>query len=118
MTDYVLDSGTQAALYVAAQQMGFWSAGTPGSLITQGPVPGDPNPQASFFLNEKGVELDASGNALPGYWSRIRINGLDPFTSGVLTIPAGITIYPPVKYLADGVTVDTTYAQPPYAVIA
>jgi hypothetical protein len=112
LTDFVIDSTDAPTLQALAQSMGFWDAAN-ATFITQGPIPGDPNPQASYFLNVVGV-VDGQ----PGYWSRLRINGLNPFASGLLAVPAGVTIYPPVKFLADGVTPDPDYAQPAIGEIA
>ncbi len=112
MTDFVIDSTDALTLQALAQAMGFWDA-TNESFITQGPVPGDPNPQASYFLNVVGAVVGQSG-----YWSRLRINGLNPFASGLLAVPTGVTIYPPVKFLADDVTPDPTYTQPAIGEIA
>ena len=112
MTDFVIDSTDAPTLQALAQGMGFWDA-TNGSFITQGSVPGDPNPQASYFLNVVGA---VAGQ--PGYWSRLRINGLNPFASGLLAVPTGVTIYLPVKFLVDGVTPDPDYTQPAIGEIA
>lgn len=116
MTDFVINSTDAPTLQALAEAMGFWNAaanGGAGAFITQGPVPGDPNPQASYFLNVVGA-VDGQ----TGYWARLRINGLNPFASGLLAIPANVTIYPPVKFLADGVTPDPTYTQPAIGEIA
>ena len=101
-----------ATLQALAEAMGFWDV-TNAAFITQGPVPGDPNPQASYFLNVVGAI-----EGQPGYWTRLRINGLNPFASGLLAVPPNVTIYPPVKFLADGVTPDPTYTQPAIGEIA
>ena len=112
MTDFVIDSTDAATLQALAQSMGFWDA-TNAAFITQGSIPGDPNPMASYFLNVVGT---VAGQ--PGYWSRLRINGLNPFASGLLTVPVGLTVYPPEKFLADGVTLDPNYTQPAIGDIA
>jgi hypothetical protein len=112
MTDFVIDSTDAPTLQALAQSMGFWDA-TNSAFITQGPVPGDPNPQASYFLNVVGA-VDGQ----PGFWARLRINGLNPFASGLLTVPVGLTVYPPEKFLADGVTLDPNYTQPAIGDIA
>jgi hypothetical protein len=39
--------------------------------------------------------------AVPGFWTRLRINGLNPVARGLMTIPATLTIYTLVT-LADG----------------
>ena len=112
MTDFVVQAPDALTLQALAQSMDFWDA-TSGTFITQGPVPGDPNPQASYFLNVVGT---VAGQ--PGYWSRLRINGLNPFASGLLTVPVGLTVYPPEKFLADGVTLYPNYTQPAIGDIA
>ena len=112
MADFVIQAPDAPTLQALAQGMGFWDA-TNSTFITQGPAPGDPNPQASYFLNVVGV-VDGQ----TGYWARLRINGLNPFASGLLAVPAGITIYPEMEYEADGVTPVAGYAQPAEGVIA
>ena len=112
MADFVIQAPDATTLQALAQAMGFWDA-TNSAFITQGPLPGDPNPQASYFLNVVGTVPGQTG-----YWARLRLNGLNPFADGLLTIPTSITIYPPVKYLADGVTPDPTYTQPAIGDIA
>jgi len=89
MADYVIQAPDAATLQALAQSMGFWNAAN-GAFVTQGPLPGDPNPQASYFLNVVGAVPGQSG-----YWARLRINGLNPFASGALAVPPGLTIYPP-----------------------
>jgi hypothetical protein len=123
--DFVIDSTDLPTLEIAAQSLGFWTPGDPnatppdpGSFKTQGSIPGDTDPYSSYFLNIVGTINDSNGNALPGYWSRLRINGNNPFADGLLTLPTTLIVYPPVKYLADGVTIDTTYTQPSYGMIA
>jgi hypothetical protein len=109
LTDFVINSTDAPTLQALAEAMGFWNAaanGGAGAFIT-------PNPQASYFLNVVGA-VDGQ----TGYWARLRINGLNPFASGLLAIPANVTIYPPVKFLADGVTPDPTYTQPAIGEIA
>jgi hypothetical protein len=116
LTDFVIDSTDAPTLQALAQAMGFWDAAAnsgAGAFKTQGPILGDPNPQASYFLNVVGT---VAGQ--PGYWSRLRINGLNPFASGLLTVPVGLTVYPPEKFLADGVTLDPNYTQPAIGDIA
>jgi hypothetical protein len=116
MSDFVIDSTDLPTLQAAAVAMGFWSAAASG-FITQGPIPGDPNPMASYFLNIVGV-VYVEGVTQPGCWSRLRINGDNPFASGLIAIPGTLTVYPPVKYLSDGVTIDPSYTQPPWGMIA
>jgi len=116
MTDFVLDFGTEASLDAACQELGFWNPETvqdgvsvPGSPRTTGELPGGGG--AAYFLN-------IVGPAPTGYWARLRINGPSPFAGpDGLAIPAGVTVYPPVKYLADGVTPDPDYTQPEIGVI-
>ena len=108
MTDFVIQAPDAPTLQALAQSMGFWDA-TSGAFVTQGPIPGDPNPQASYFLNVVG--------AVPGQtgcWARLRLNGLNPFVSGLLAIPAGITIYPPTGDPSQS----ADYAQPTIGEIA
>lgn len=103
MTDYVICAPDAATLEALAQAMGFWDG---EGIVTQGPLPGDDNPAASYFFNIVGpVEGET------GYWSRLRINGLNPFASGHLTIPPEVTVYPPS-------TEDPAYVQPAVGVIA
>jgi hypothetical protein len=108
MTDYVIQAPDAATLQTLAQSLGFWDAAA-STFVAQGPIPGDPNPQASYFLNVVG---SIAGQA--GYWARLRLNGLNPFASGLLTIPAGITIYPPTGDPSE----PTTYVQPEIGAIA
>ncbi len=112
MTDFVIQAADAATLQALAQSMGFWDAKN-AAVIAQGPIPGDPNPMASYFLNVVG-----SVPGQTGYWARLRINGDNPFASGLLAVPAGLTVYPPVQYLADGVTPDLNYTQPAIGDIA
>jgi hypothetical protein len=106
MSEFIINSTDAPTLDALAQGMGFWSA-TSDRIATQGPIPGDPNPMASYFLNIIGAIPDA-----PGYWCRLRINGTSPFADGLLAIPTGIMIYAPVEpadgsasfWSADGVT--------------
>ena len=113
MTDFVIAAPDAATLLAAAQSMGFADAA--GNIVTQGRIPGDADPYASYFLNVVGpfayptgaTVADANGNPLPvmatdpRYWSRLRINGDNPFTRGLITIPASLTVYAPVT-LPDG----------------
>ena len=131
MADFLIDSTDLPTLQAAAQQMGFWNpAPAPGDFIRQGPIPGDPNPMASFFLNVVGVHYeptgatttDGNGNTVPvmgavaGYWTRIRINGADPFKAGLIAVPATLTIYslfPPTDGSAPYWTKDGGVTQAP-----
>ena len=93
MADFLIDSTDLPTLQAAAQQMGFWNpAPAPGDFIRQGMIPGDPNPMASFFLNIVGIHSEAA-SPVAGYWARIRINGADPFKSGLIAIPPSLTVY-------------------------
>lgn len=126
MSDWVISSVDQATMHGWAQAMGFWANGAP---VWQGDLP---DASGQYFLNEVGITYATTGNmvddgmgnhvpeiaAQPGWWARLRLNGNDPFAAGLLDIPEGVTVYPPVKYLADGVTIDPNYTQPPIGVIA
>ncbi len=104
--DFVIQSPDLATLQAAAQSMGFWDAAS-GAFVTQGRIPGDDDPLSSYFLNVVGGVPDA-----PGVWARLRINGNNPFASGLLTVPATLTVYALVTpsdgsasfWSADGVT--------------
>lgn len=52
--------------------------------------------------------------AISGYWARIRVNNGRPIPA----VPPGFTLFEPVRYLADGLTPDPSYVQPPYGLIA
>ena len=110
MADFVIDSTDLPTLIAAATTMGFYhaaKAGAAAGFISQGPIPGDPDPHASFFLNVVGQHFeptgetvtDAQGNAVPvmaavpGFWTRIRINGLNPIARGLLIVPPTLTVY-------------------------
>lgn len=117
MTDWVFDSTDQTTLYDLAHTMGYWDIDN-NKPLWSGQLP---DGSGDYFLNEVGLVYQAAGNTvapIPGYWSRLRINGNDPFADGTLEVPTNIIIYPPVKYLADGVTPDPAYTQPPIGVIA
>jgi len=109
MSDFVLDFGTPDAAVLAYQALGFWDA-VNSVPITKGPLTGGQG--ASFFM-----EIFGAAPGI-GYGARLRLNGIDPFATGLFQIPAGVTVYPETKYLADGVTIDASYAQPPYGQIA
>lgn len=104
MVDFVISSTDPAAFQASALSLGFWSD---GAIVTQGHIPGDPNPMASYFLNIVGAIPDA-----PGYWARLRVNGNSPFSSGLLAVPTSLTVYALVTpidgsasfWSADGVT--------------
>ena len=108
MTDFVIQAPDAATLQALAQGMGFWDA-TNDAFITQGPLPGDPNPQASYFLNVVGAVPGQTG-----FWVRLRINGLNPFSDGLLTIPSGVTVFPPTG----DPSAPATYVQPSIGEIA
>ena len=110
MSDFLIDSTDLPTLIAAAALMGFYraaKAGVAAGFIAQGQIPGDPDPHASFFLNVVGQHFeptgvtttDAQGNvvpvmaAVPGFWTRIRINGLNPIERGLLTVPPTLTVY-------------------------
>ena len=106
MSDFVCRADSQTIMQAAYAALGFWDAANSCPIIN-GPLPGGVG--ASYFINEVGVVFEPTGAtmadgfgntvpvmaAIPGYWVRIRINGEDPFTSGSLTIPSTITVYPP-----------------------
>ena len=130
MSDFIIESPDAPTLQAAAVTLGFWNA-TTGSFITQGHIPGDPDPLSSFFLNVVGTvyeptgatTTDSFGNtvpvmaAIPGVWARLRINGSNPFTAGLLTIPSTLTVYQLVTptdgsapfWSSDGVTAAPAY---------
>ena len=110
MSDFLIDSTDLQTLIAAATTMGFYhaaKAGVAAGFIAQGPIPGDPDPHASFFLNVVGQHFeptgatttDAQGNvvpvmaAVPGFWVRLRLNGLNPVDRGLLTVPPTLTVY-------------------------
>jgi len=90
--DFVIQSPDLATLQADAQSMGFYDA-TSGEFLTQGRIPGDDDPYSSYFLNIVGTVTDTTGAAQPGIWGRLRINGSNPFASGLLTTPASLTVY-------------------------
>ena len=113
MPNFKIDSGDLPTLQVIASAM-FVDKSTglglqiPGPGVYQGAVPGDPNPEASFVLWVVGgvsaptgaTVTDEFGNSqpvmapVPGvYLSGLKINGLNPFTSGLMTIPAVLKVY-------------------------
>jgi hypothetical protein len=124
--DYVLKSPSQAAFMAAAEQLGYVQRDTDGTnprLIAQG-ITSD---GGDYFINVVGDAFKPTGKMLigpmgpypemvqdPGYWVRIRPNNGRPLPE----LPDGFELFPPKKYLADGVTVDTSYVQPPYGEIA
>ena len=129
MSDVVLYSPDLATLQADAQSLGFYVPGV--GFITQGPVPGDPDPLASFFLNIVGVvqqptgqtTTDGMGNTvpvmapIPGYWARLRVNGTSPFRPGGMTIPPSLTVYSlvtPANGSAPFWTADGTTPAPAY----
>ncbi len=93
MTDFVISAPDLATFQAGAQSLDSWSG---GAIVTQGHIPGDPDPMASYFLNIVGAVPDA-----PGYWARLRINGNNPFASGLMAIPSTLTVYSLVQP-ADG----------------
>jgi hypothetical protein len=86
MADFVISAPDAATFVAAAAAMGF-SDGQ-GGIIAQGRIPGDSDPLASYFFNFVGAIPDASG-----VWSRLRINGDNPFTRGLIVIPASLIVY-------------------------
>ena len=129
MADFVIEAPDAATFAAAAQAMGF--ADTQGTIITQGRIPGNPDPMASYFFNLVGVveqptgamTTDGQGNTVPvmaaiaGHWSRLRINGDNPFTRGLIAVPSSLTVYALVTpadgsaafWSADGVTPAPAY---------
>ena len=108
--DFVTCSADLTALQTDAQRLGFWNPAAnngAGDFITQGRIPGDSDPYASYFLNIVGVvnqptgatTVDGMGNTvpviapIPGYWARLRINGDNPFRPGGFPIPPTLTVY-------------------------
>ena len=88
MSDFLIDSTDLPTLIAAATTMGFYHTdGVTSGFVTQGPVPGDPNPMSSYYLNVVGTHYeptgatttDGNGNtipvmaAVPGFWTRLRI---------------------------------------------
>lgn len=128
MTDYVLKSPDEASFMQAAYALGYATADKDGKLTL---VPtGVTQDGGNYFINMVGTVYEPTGAtvkggidgqtdvpvmaAIPGHWSRIRVNNGRPIPA----VPPGFTLYPPVKYLADGVTPDPDYVQPPYGQIA
>jgi hypothetical protein len=124
--DYVLKSPDRASFMQAAYGLGYATADKDGNLTL---VPtGISADGGNYFINEVGVvyepagatTTDAMGNKvptmapIPGYWVRIRVNNGRPLPD----VPQGFELFPPVRYLADGVTIDPDYVQPPYGFIA
>ena len=122
MVDFVISTADAAAFDALAKALGFYG---PNGVVAQGPIPGDTNPMASYALNVVGQVMaptgatttDDQGNispvmaALPGYWARLRINGLNPFASGAMIIPPQVKVYfvvesfgSPAFWSLDGVT--------------
>ena len=95
MVDFVVSAVDLPTLQDAAQALGFWDA-TNNAFVAQGRIPGDDDPLSSYFLNIVGGIPDA-----PGYWARLRLNGSNPFASGLLSIPSSLTVYSLVQH-ADG----------------
>ncbi|MDB5597385.1 MAG: hypothetical protein JWM36_4346 [Hyphomicrobiales bacterium] len=124
--DYVLRSPDGPSFLLAAESLGYVqrdAKGTNPTLITQGITQDGGN----YFINVVGTVSEPTGKTLtgpmgsypetapiPGYWVRIRVN------NGRLIpgVPVGFELFEPVRYLADGVTVDKSYTQPPYGMIA
>jgi len=127
MADYLINAPDMATLNAYAATLGapFWDG---QAIVPQGPLPGGGEYFANFaqdMVPSGNTITDAFGNQVPemvpltGVWVRLRLNGENMFALGLLPMPpAPIVVYPPVKYLADGVTVDTSYTQPPYGQIA
>jgi hypothetical protein len=124
--DYVLKSPDAASFMQAAYALGYATADAKGNLTL---IPtGVTSDNGNYFVNPVGTvseptgatTVDAMGNTvptmvpIPGYWVRIRVNNGRPLPD----VPQGFELYEPVRYLADGVTVDPDYVQPPYGTIA
>ena len=116
MSDWVISTVDQTTMRGLMQVMGYWCpshSGFDGNTIPEGPVfSGElPDNSGDYYLNEVGITY--IGNTVQlGWWARLRLNGNDPFALGMLQIPNGVTIYPPIKLLSDGITVDPSYTQP------
>ncbi len=134
MTDFILDLGSQANAMAAFQALGFWRPATstdPAAPILEGLL-GDN--ATRFFMVIDGVVQQPTGQTttdpttgqqipvmapVPGYWARLRILGTNPFTTGAMAPPAGVTIYahvdvgtptaPNVIWTSDGTTVAPAY---------
>jgi hypothetical protein len=137
MADYVLKLDTLAKVQTTCTALGIWKP----AVAASGDQPAQPaapiqtgvltKKHENYFFNYVGVvyeptgatTTDAMGNdvptmaAIPGYWVRVRYNGTVP-AALLANPPTGITIYPPLKYLADGITPDPDYVQPGYGQIA
>lgn len=120
MTDFVLSAASDADFLAAAAKLGF--VGPDGQIACQGPLPdgsGDyfmTEPQSLLVPTGRMIESKMGGQvaemASDGKVYRgLRINGNNPFASG-MPIPSQLTVYPMVRYLADGVTPDPDYAPP------
>lgn len=125
MADYVLKSPDAASFMQAAFALGYAKADDEGNLTL---IPtGVTQDGGNYFINVVGTVMEPTGDTtegpfgpqpvlapIPGYWVRIRVNNGRPLPD----VPEGFTLYPPVKYLADGETPDPDYVQPAYGVIA
>ena len=101
MAYFKLSAPTPEAFQSAAQALGFWS----GSIISQGALPDATcvytmtEPTQYHWASATETETDQFGNAHPKsvtdglWWSGLRIDGINPFATGALAIPPGLTVY-------------------------
>lgn len=126
MIDYVFQfraSGGNTAQQVAVQffkDLGQWqeaSVDHAGNAVPAGPILSGEleGRHASWFMNIIGAVPGQTG-----LWLRLRWNGPIPPAVRAAVIGAvvdGVTIYPPRKFLPDGVTDDPAYTQPEIGVL-
>ncbi len=124
--DYVLKSPDEASFLQAAYVLGYARVDDE-TQTAQVISTGISQDGGNYFINVVGTVSEPTGNmiegpmgpypergAIPGYWVRIRVNN-----GGELpALPIGFELFPPMKYLEDGVTPDPAYTQPPYGCIA
>lgn len=120
MVDFVLSAASDADFATAAAQLGF--VDEHGEIVEQGPLP---DGSGTYFLTDPQLLMVPTGRMIESkmggqvaemasdgkVYRGLRINGNNPFASG-MPIPSQLTVYPMVRYLADGVTPDPDYAPP------
>ena len=120
MVDFVLAAASDADFATAAAQLGF--VNEHGEIVAQGPLP---DGSGTYFLTDPQLLMVPTGRMIDSpmggqvaemvsdgkVYRGLRINGNNPFAAG-MPIPSQLTVYPMVKYLADGVTRDPDYTPP------
>jgi len=120
MVDFVLAAASDADFATAAAQLGF--VNEHGEIVAQGPLPYG---SGTYFLTDPQLLMVPTGRMIDSpmggqvaemvsdgkVYRGLRINGNNPFAAG-MPIPSQLTVYPMVKYLADGVTRDPDYTPP------